>query len=81
MAHVNISYDGANGALHIDIVPADSRKAVIEVEQVSEVKTLPNQVEQTEKDLKTESVCKEAAITADEKIQSNLSQSEVGNEE
>ena len=27
LAHVNISYDGATGGLHIDIIPADQKSA------------------------------------------------------
>lgn len=46
LAHVNISYDGAKGSLHIDIIPAEQQAIVVDgermkIEQTAEPKALP----------------------------------------
>lgn len=50
LAHVSISYDGAKGSLHIDIIPANPAEVIADcsqasIEQSAEIKALPDGVE------------------------------------
>ena len=50
LAHVNINYNGATGAIQIDIIPTDSQSVIVEdnrkaIASAPEVKSLPEKVE------------------------------------
>lgn len=55
LAHVNISYDGAKGALQINIIPVSPAEAIADCNQSSigqsaDIKALPDDVEAGTKD-------------------------------
>lgn len=55
LAHVNISYDGAKGSLHIDIIPTEPQTVVVDgermrIEQAAKPKALPEHAESAEPD-------------------------------